>query len=94
VAQVSDIAKVGERMEFIITKDDSDTKDQIVLLSLRRIAVRLRGCFLARRGRPPAPPAAPPAAPPPAADGSPPAARAAGGCVVAHRGVAGQGRCV
>jgi hypothetical protein len=37
---VSDLAKVGTRMEFIITKDDSDTKDQIVLLSLRRIAVR------------------------------------------------------
>jgi hypothetical protein len=37
---VSDVATVGTKMEFIITKDDSDTKDQIVLLSLRRIAVR------------------------------------------------------
>jgi hypothetical protein len=40
--QVSDLATVGSQMEFIITKDDSDTKDQIVLLSLRRIAVRRR----------------------------------------------------
>jgi len=35
--QNSDLAHVGDRMEFSIIKADSDTKDQIVLLSLRRI---------------------------------------------------------
>jgi hypothetical protein len=52
---VSDIAKVGERMEFIITKDDSDTKDQIVLLSLRRIAVRPAWLLFGSPCRPAAP---------------------------------------
>ena len=49
------MATIGTKMEFIITKDDSDTKDQIVLLSLRRIAVRARCAarFLrVRRARP------------------------------------------
>jgi len=35
--RTSELAHVGDRMEFSIIKADSDTKDQIVLLSLRRI---------------------------------------------------------
>ena len=42
-------------MEFIITKDDSDTKDQIVLLSLRRIAVRPAWLLFGSPCRPAAP---------------------------------------
>jgi len=37
---VSELAEVGARMEFVVTKQDSETRDQIVLLSLRRIEAR------------------------------------------------------
>jgi hypothetical protein len=38
--QTSDIATVGQQLEFVITKDADSTRDNIVLLSLRRILVR------------------------------------------------------
>lgn len=31
---------MGDRVEFVIVKEESETKDQIVLLSLRRIEAR------------------------------------------------------
>lgn len=40
--QTSDIAQPGMTMEFVITKDADSTRDNIVLLSLRRILVRFR----------------------------------------------------
>lgn len=38
--QTGDVAQPGQTMEFVITKDADSTRDNIVLLSLRRILVR------------------------------------------------------
>jgi small subunit ribosomal protein S1 len=39
-SQASELCAVGDRVEFVIVKEESETKDQIVLLSLRRIEAR------------------------------------------------------
>ena len=40
--QASDAATLGQSMEFVITKESDSTKDNIVLVSMRRIIVRSR----------------------------------------------------